>query len=254
LNENPITRKKELESRRLEDEKIREEDSDVVRQEAAKIDQEFAAGIKAPKTNILSSLNVAQQLFDGDVREKVLVILSDMIEDSDRYNFERLRLTKQEEQKILAEQRERGELPDLRGVLVCVAGANAPTTERFKDVEGFWLLYLTATGADANDSRYGHWLMNCSKPEESNTGPMSRDASRGNRGTAKVASSSRTPCYVHFGLGSDRTAVLVVQGTPSREVSDTEDETWFYGSSYVKFSSAGKVASFFNGGNLRICR
>ena len=48
-----------------------------------------------------------------------------------------------------------GLLPDLRGVHVFVAGASATTSERYVEVQDFWLKYLQAAGGEISARTYG---------------------------------------------------------------------------------------------------
>jgi hypothetical protein len=114
---------------------------------------------KSRRTAILDALTMAQKLFHGEPRKKVLVILSDMIEDSEQFNFERIQLAKRT-QEIIGQQRKSGLLPDLGSVHVYVAGASANSSAKEHDLEAFWVAYLRAAGSDVDPSRYGHTLLN----------------------------------------------------------------------------------------------
>ncbi|MBW2120903.1 MAG: VWA domain-containing protein, partial [Deltaproteobacteria bacterium] len=46
-----------------------------------------------PRTEILNSLNIADTIFHDEKRKKILVILSDMIQDSKEYNFSTVKVT-----------------------------------------------------------------------------------------------------------------------------------------------------------------
>ena len=48
-----------------------------------------------------------------------------------------------------------GLLPDLHGVHVFVAGASAATSERYVEVQDFWLKYLQAAGGEISAKTYG---------------------------------------------------------------------------------------------------
>ena len=111
------------------------------------------------KTKILDSLRLAEQAFASypGYRKKILVVFSDMIEDSDNYSFQDLDLTSDKIAEIIKAQ---GILPDLKGVKVYVSGATASTTGGLKtnkitSIKAFWLAYFSACGASLAPSNYG---------------------------------------------------------------------------------------------------
>jgi len=120
-----------------------------------------------PGTRILEAMQLAERAFStytGKLR--VLVIFSDMIEQSDRYDFSAEGLTQQRIQQIVAEERSKGRLPSLTGVEICVTGAGASRTgglpsDRLQSIRDFWLEYFKATGGTLPKSRYGASLLKC---------------------------------------------------------------------------------------------
>jgi len=107
---------------------------------------------RSKATVILDSLNAGSQVLTRDARpQKHLVILSDMMEESRAANF----LKAPPVDAIIGQRRAKSLLPDLQGVQVFVAGASAPTTERYVEVQGFWLKYLQAAGAKVDEKTYG---------------------------------------------------------------------------------------------------
>lgn len=109
-------------------------------------------------TSILSALDVARRIFGAySNSEDVLVLMSDMVEDSELYDFSRLRLTDEEVTEILTSEREENRIPDLRGVRVYVVGAMGATSERQRSLERFWRAYFAETGATVQD--YGAALV-----------------------------------------------------------------------------------------------
>lgn len=113
---------------------------------------------KIMKTDILSSLQVAARAFQSYSQpRKILVIMSDMIEDSDHYNFETEKLTPRRIQAIIEEQehKNRNRIPNLKGVKVYVLGATALNPERFNEIHDFWASYLRKCGADLEPQNYG---------------------------------------------------------------------------------------------------
>jgi hypothetical protein len=112
------------------------------------------------KTAILGSLQIAERVFKKDRKDKaVLVIMSDMIEDSSEYNFERERLTDKRISEIIANENRRKRLPDLSGVEVYVVGAKTPSREQFYNIQNFWLRYFKECGANLSKENYGSALL-----------------------------------------------------------------------------------------------
>lgn len=100
------------------------------------------------QTDIMGSLDLATRIFRRvQSGEKILVIMSDMIEDSERYDFDRIPLDRAAVERILRQEAEAGRVPDLAGVEVCVAGAYAGTSRRYQEIERFWRAYFARAGA-----------------------------------------------------------------------------------------------------------
>jgi len=112
-------------------------------------------------TEILDSLNIADIIFhDEKERQKVLVILSDMIEDSKEGKFDKDRITEEYINHVIRFRQKNKLMPDLHGVKVYVAGASAADSERFRAIQSFWAHYFDESGADYSPHRYGHSLIN----------------------------------------------------------------------------------------------
>jgi hypothetical protein len=103
------------------------------------------------KTDILSSLNMAdERIFRvADFKEfnKMLVIMSDMIEDSKELNFEKENLTSEKINNIINWRKNNGLIPNLKDVKVYVVGAYAKTPEKFRQIREFWFKYFSEAGA-----------------------------------------------------------------------------------------------------------
>jgi hypothetical protein len=111
-------------------------------------------------TEILDSLNIADIIFhDEKERQKILVILSDMIEDSKKYNFEKDKITDEYINNAISDRQKSKLMPSFTGVKVYVAGASAADSNRFRAIQTFWARYLTKSGADFSPNRYGHSLI-----------------------------------------------------------------------------------------------
>jgi len=118
-------------------------------------------------TSVLDALQAAERVFATyDDHVKLLVIFSDMIEQSKRYNFAGENLTAARVEQIIARERSAGRLPELHDVEVCVVGAGATgtggiSTERLHAIREFWLRYFEAAGANLPKQRYGSSLLKC---------------------------------------------------------------------------------------------
>jgi len=115
------------------------------------------------RTEILNSLNIADTIFYNEKRQKILVILSDMIQDSKEYNFTRVKITDNYIDKLIRYRRKHNLIPNLTDVKVYVAGASGADSNKFRSVENFWARYFAESGADFSRHRYGHSLISFEK-------------------------------------------------------------------------------------------
>src|SRR2546425_12149266 len=92
----------------------------------------------SPLTDIFSSLLIAQKLFHDEPRRKVLVLMSDMIEDTPEYNFEKIAWSPSAVEKLLVELEAKALIPKLLGVCVYVSGASAKSAALAEDIARFW--------------------------------------------------------------------------------------------------------------------
>ncbi len=112
-------------------------------------------------TEILDSLNIADTIFHEEKdRQKILVILSDMIQDSKEYKFDSDKMTDEYINKVIQYRQKNKLMPNLKGVKVYVAGASAADSDKFRAVQTFWAHYFGESGADFSPHRYGHSLIN----------------------------------------------------------------------------------------------
>ena len=119
----------------------------------------FTPKRKIMQTDIFSSLRIAERVFKRFSREEnVLIILSDMKEESAEYNFARDRLTDNRIKEIIAKERIKG-LPDLKGVKVYVAGARGNDSRHFQNIQKFWMSYFKECGATLEEDAYGRGFM-----------------------------------------------------------------------------------------------
>jgi hypothetical protein len=116
-----------------------------------------------PHTEIINSLNIADKIFHNEKRQKILIILSDMIQDSKEYNFDRVNVTDDYITRIIRDRQKQNLIPKLDDVKVYVAGASAGDTKKFRSIEKFWNRYFDACDADFSLHRYGHSLLEFEK-------------------------------------------------------------------------------------------
>jgi len=138
---------------------------DAVAEQAEALIQRRPSGRRG--TAVLDSLQLAERVFlTYKDDQKLLVIFSDMIEQSRRYDFTGENLTPARIGQIIARERSAGRIPALNGVEVCVAGAGAEksggiSAERFLAIQQFWSQYFEAAGANLPRERYGAALLKC---------------------------------------------------------------------------------------------
>lgn len=146
------------------DRRIRQKREAVIK-EAEAVVRKRTSG--RPGTNVIDALQAAERVFATfDEHVKLLVIFSDMIEQSKRYNFAVENLTAARIEQIIARERSAGRLPELHDVEVCVVGAGATrtgglSTEKLLGIREFWLQYFEAAGANLPKQRYGSSLLKC---------------------------------------------------------------------------------------------
>jgi hypothetical protein len=147
LKYNQLTKDVEIEVRHLR-ERIRKQISEM-----------FARAAGSPQTDIFSSLLVAQKLFDQEPRNKVLVLMSDMVQDYPPYRFEHIKWNAEANAAMLKDLSARGFVPDLSGVGLYVSGISAPNADMAERISDFWHTYFERTHVDMSPSRYAHVLL-----------------------------------------------------------------------------------------------
>lgn len=111
-------------------------------------------------TEIMSSLQIADRIFKSfNQPRKILIIFSDMIEDSYKYNFEKENLTDERISKIIKTETEKKLIPELKQVKVYVAGASHINSERYNMIKNFWFEYFRSCNADLSSQNYGAALI-----------------------------------------------------------------------------------------------
>ena len=116
-----------------------------------------------PRTEILNSLNIAETILHNEKREKILVLLSDMIQDSKEYDFSSTKITDDYIDKVIKYRLKKNLIPNLAGVKVYVAGASGSDSHKYRSIERFWARYFEKAGADYSHHRYGHTLISFEK-------------------------------------------------------------------------------------------
>ncbi len=138
-----------------------------VNEEVARLKEEIKSQIShmfkgrraSQQTDIFSSIVMAQKLFDHQPRQKVLVLMSDMIVDYPPYRFERISWNPEKNTEILSDLRMKGMIPDLSNVCVYVSGVTAASADQAGNIARFWQEYFDRTNAKLNSSRYAHVLL-----------------------------------------------------------------------------------------------
>jgi hypothetical protein len=158
--------------------KAKEVETEVTRvkeKTRAEVAHVFAKRYAAPQTDIFSSLLIAEKLFHAGSRRKVLVLMSDMIEDNPPYDFERMAWSPATIDRTLSELSAKGQMSKLTGVCVYVSGASAKSALIAENIGRFWEAYFRRAGADLDPSRYAHVLLHW--PPAESCSPMSRTRS-----------------------------------------------------------------------------
>ena len=136
----------------------------AVKEEARKLLESPATAT----TDLLGAMQLAEKAFQGTVaasaKARLLILFSDMLEESARFDFRKENLTPARIAAIVEGERKAGHLPALTGVEVWVSGAGGTAPEKFLQIQEFWFQYFRAAGADLRKSRYGAGLMDFSIP------------------------------------------------------------------------------------------
>lgn len=125
----------------------------------ADVAQTFAKPLASRYTDIFSSLAMAEKYFAGETRHKVLILMSDMIEDNPPYKFDAMRWRTGDSGKLINELAAKRLIPDLTGVCIYVSGASASDASIAGHIARFWQAYFARAGADFDPARYAHVLL-----------------------------------------------------------------------------------------------
>jgi hypothetical protein len=152
--------KKSVWLNRIQFERSFTETKEKIRREVGKL---LSQKEGTPRTEILNSLNIAETIFHKEKREKILVLLSDMIQDSREHDFSSTKITNGYINKVITYRRNKNLIPNLTGVKVYVAGASGSDSHKYRSIEKFWARYLEKAGAEYSHHRYGHTLLSFEK-------------------------------------------------------------------------------------------
>jgi len=112
-------------------------------------------------TDIMTSVGNARKAFTAFPAEKqALVIMSDMMESSQRYNFYRLPESERSYSDILKKETDAGRIPDLPHVKIYVCGAYSASQKKYELAKVFWMNYFSRAGAVLQEENYGATIMN----------------------------------------------------------------------------------------------
>lgn len=107
-------------------------------------------------TEIISAVYAAEGVFKKYGKNKnILVVFSDMIEESSYYNFQKENLTPKRIQQILDTEKSKKRVPDLKGIKVYVSGASASSSQKMLEIQNFWMQYFKECGAELKKENYG---------------------------------------------------------------------------------------------------
>ena len=113
---------------------------------------------KIKRTEIMGAIRVASRVFRNyGLKNNILVILSDMIEESNYYNFKKENISRRRIEQIIQREKRLGRLPKLNGVKIYVAGANEEG--RYANLRKLWKAYFEASGAHFKPENYGSILI-----------------------------------------------------------------------------------------------
>jgi hypothetical protein len=161
--------KKTVWDNRLQYEKKMTDTKEKIRREVNKLLSHKGG---SPLTEILDSLNIADTIFhDEKERQKILVILSDMIQDSKEYKFDKDKITDEYIHNVIRYRQKNNLMPNLANVKVYVAGASAADSDKFRAIQTFWTRYFAESGADFSPHRYGHSLISFENGSQLNPAP-----------------------------------------------------------------------------------
>lgn len=113
------------------------------------------------KTRLIDSCQLAEKVFNKMRRSNnVLVIFSDMLESSEKADFEKQKVTSEITRKIIETEKTSNRLPQFKFTTVYVVGAaGTDRAASFNQVQDFWIEYFKTAGASLSKENYGAALL-----------------------------------------------------------------------------------------------
>lgn len=131
----------------------REELATIQRQLTKHVEDAFTQP-RADRSDLIRSIRHAGRLLArAEQPRKVLVVLSDLLEDS-RYIFSRMTITPAVTDRIVAQLEDASELPNLRDVIVFTVVPGTVPSRKADEVARFWTTLLRYCGAWMPDENY----------------------------------------------------------------------------------------------------
>ncbi len=124
-----------------------------------KVDDALKAKPTAQSTDLFGALYASSLFFDRVKDQKILVILSDMIEEDANWRFNHVRWNDHLRKVILAHEKKLGLIPNMSGICVYVVGAKAPSLEMLQNIRFFWTQYFLQAHAGFSPDRYAHTML-----------------------------------------------------------------------------------------------
>ena len=124
---------------------------------------ELAKKPSAMQTDLFGAIYTASLYLSDKKGKKILVVLSDMIEENDHWRFNKVKWTPTLEQKILSREEKLGLVPNMHGIEVYVVGARGNSLEVMQNIRHFWEAYFKKAGATFTDDHYAHTLLDWSE-------------------------------------------------------------------------------------------
>ncbi|MCL4461073.1 MAG: hypothetical protein M1297_05080 [Nitrospirae bacterium] len=124
-----------------------------------KVDAALKAKPTAQSTDLFGAIYASSLFFDRVKDQKILVILSDMIEEDANWRFNHVRWNDHLRSVILTHEKKLGLIPDMKGICVYVVGAKAPSLEMLQNIRFFWTQYFLQAHAGFSPDRYAHTML-----------------------------------------------------------------------------------------------
>lgn len=145
--------------RRKEEKRIRAEVSARKEQIESRLAEFVSQPAKAKKTEILAGLQNAGKVIRQLGRERaVIVVFSDMVEESQALDLSRAVPSGERAAKWLEEARQKGLVPDLQGAEIYVVAPSGAESSQWSALQGFWSACFRVAGASLRPENYSSSL------------------------------------------------------------------------------------------------